>query len=69
MLVKRLAKDRQKFDREQGIDPSKNASKIFKRKTSKRRENKNKDKKTIGKRLVINGKNQKIKNLKNFKIL
>ncbi len=36
---------------------------------SKRWENKNKNKKTIGKRLVINGKNQKLKNLKNFKIL
>ena len=41
MLVKRLAKDRQKFDREQGIDPSKNASKIFLKKTSKRRQKTN----------------------------
>jgi hypothetical protein len=57
-LKKRLAKD--------GIK----SSKTSKRWENKKKTNFNQEKlKTIGKILVINGKNQKLKNLKNFKIL
>ncbi len=35
MLVKRLAKDRQKFDREQSIDPSKMLIKSLKKRLAK----------------------------------